>query len=107
MKLSFSGLRHCGHHVLIDQHIREGDDPRWDQALQAGRITSEGPGELVILSGAEQVNLNGNYWVTLRLNKEEIATLARLALGDDAFKTVVKRLAEPKTRAAAKRRTLP
>jgi hypothetical protein len=44
---------------------------------------------LAIVAKAENVSLNGNFEVTIRLTKDEIANLARIAFAENSFAEVV------------------
>jgi len=55
-------------------------------------------GELRIVARADKVSLNGDFEVTVRLTKDEIANLARIAFGKDSFDDVVDALSRKERR---------
>ena len=92
MKLLLTGLdRHQLDHMLIDTDISKAKSPEPD--ISSGDCLRIRPpsasGELRIVAKAENVSLDGNFNVTIRLTKDEIANLARIAFAEDSFAEVV------------------
>lgn len=92
MKLLLKGLdRYVLDHTLIDNDISKAESAEPD--IPPGDCLSIKPlnalGELRIVAKAENVSPNGNFQVTIRLTKDEIANLVRIAFGKDPFADVV------------------
>jgi len=92
MKLLLRGRdRYELDHTLIDNDISKVKSPEPDMAPGVGLLIMppSASGELGIVAEAENVSLNGNFKVTIRLTKDEIANLARIAFAEDSFPEVV------------------
>jgi|SRR5215469_1563812 len=94
MKLHLRGWsRYVLDHTLIDKDISKAKE--WAEATSGGNcleIVAPGTtisGALQIVAKAENLNLNGDFEVTVWLTKDEIANLARIAFGKDLFADVV------------------
>ncbi len=68
MEIEFSAPN-CGYKLVVNRYISEAKPRKVDDRL--------------FISIAENVTLHGNYEVRLRLTKDEIAHLARIALGSE------------------------
>ena len=95
MKLLLRGWdRYELDHTLIDNDISKIKSPEPeitpDECLRIRPPNALG--ELGIVAKAENVSLNGNFNVTIRLTKDEIANLVRIAFGNDPFADVVNAL---------------
>lgn len=53
--------------------------------------------DLMLIGDARDLRLNGNYQVTVRLTKDEIADLARVAFEGDSFAAVIDVLSKKRT----------
>ena len=92
MKIELEGwLRHVLIHTLMESDISK-VKPSEDGVPSVSEARLRWPtksGELVIRGHAEGVSLNSDFEVSVRLNKDEIANLARIAFEKDSFSDVI------------------
>jgi hypothetical protein len=82
---------HSSHVTLSSEKTLLAQPPDPDIAPGDGLLIRppSASGELAIVAKAENVSLNGNFEVTIRLTKDEIANLARIAFAENSFAEVV------------------
>jgi hypothetical protein len=101
MELFFCGWRrHVRSHVLIDLDI-SGLELSENRSHSRGEAYIESPEHhtlkmsgLDVVAKAQNVSLNGDYYVRVTLTKEEIANLARIGLRNDPFGDVIAALSK-------------
>jgi hypothetical protein len=103
MKLLLTGWRRCVlPHWLIDRDISEvqaSDHCRYspcEVCIETAAASPKHlePGELDIVGVATNVRLNGSFTVRLKLSKDEIVSLAAIALCNDLFPDVVEAISK-------------
>jgi len=100
MKLLLKGWsKYVLDHTLIDNDISKVKASQ-EEATSGGHCLEIVPpettvsGDLRIVARASNLSLNGDFEVTVRLTKDEIANLARIAFGKDPFADVVDALSK-------------
>src|SRR5438046_2590791 len=86
MELVFSGQQHnCGRKLLVMHDVNRVKAASYFDGLEGNQLIHVETDEygLVIRTRAKDVDLHGNYDVELRLDKNEIANLAKSSLGGE------------------------
>jgi hypothetical protein len=95
MKLLLRGWsKYVLDHTLIDDDISNVKASEEEASPGGDRLEIVSPettvsGDLRIVAKAKNLRLTGDFEVTVRLTKDEVANLARIAFGKDPFADVV------------------
>lgn len=93
MRVACEGWRHVDKfHKLMDRDISAVNTSTENTYLRDQVHIHVDDGHLYIATGVENLKMKGNFSVEIRLSKEEIINLARIALVEEPFGKVIRGL---------------
>jgi hypothetical protein len=93
MRVACGGWRHFEkYHKLMDRDISAVNPSTEDTYSRDDVHIQMVDSDLCIETGVENLKMNGNFSVEIRLSKKEIINLARIALAEEPFGKVIRGL---------------